>query len=324
MEVFQCVEWHIIAAVNVTISTQTTTTTRILTLSEGHSAEVGKVKIALIDANVENTIPSVNQQFIATEKSVALLDEIGVKAAELVKCESSIVAETFMNCTLLADACRCLPADGTVACSCLENKVLLKLLNKNALPLKVHDHWLEPTADKSVIARLSAKPRLQVSVQGLMLRTVIDQNSCKAEMHKLSGCSNCPEGAIASFTCTTDYGNAEAHVLCENSVSFPLKCSQRGYLQNINLFFDTVNVDLNCDVKCPSNTGKVNVHGILHQSVLENPWSTRTAAEVRPTTSFFMPILHALKDFWQQSYLIMIITLVVAGILAIIVLKIIT
>uniref|UniRef100_A0A914Z730 Phlebovirus glycoprotein G2 fusion domain-containing protein n=1 Tax=Panagrolaimus superbus TaxID=310955 RepID=A0A914Z730_9BILA len=259
---------------------------------------------------------------MATEKSVAMLDEIGIKAAQLFKCESAEEAEKFVNCSLDTTACRCLPADGTVSCSCMQNNVLLKNLNKNALPVKLHDHWIEPTTDRSIVARLNAEPRLQVSVQGLKLKSVIDQNSCKAELHKLSGCSSCVEGAIATFTCTTDFGTAEAHVICDKAVSFPLKCSQRGQFQSINLFFDFAKVDMTCTIKCPSNSAELIIRGLLHHSVEENPWSVRKAADEKENESFIMPILSALQDFWTTTYTLMIVTLIVAAIIAIVILKI--
>uniref|UniRef100_A0A914Z7X5 Uncharacterized protein n=1 Tax=Panagrolaimus superbus TaxID=310955 RepID=A0A914Z7X5_9BILA len=185
----------------------------------------------------------------------------------------------------------------------------------------MHQTWLQPTEDKSVLATFTARPKLQISVHDLKLTTVIDQNTCRAKFHKISGCANCPEGATASFTCSTDFGESEGHVFCGETISFPLKCTRAGYFQEVNIYLNKLAVDLKCNLTCPSNKQQLDIHRSLVKSIAENQWSHRYVADAQPTSSFIFPALEALTDFWKTSWYYMIGTLIIAGIIALIILK---
>uniref|UniRef100_A0AC35FQ69 Kinesin-like protein unc-104 n=1 Tax=Panagrolaimus sp. PS1159 TaxID=55785 RepID=A0AC35FQ69_9BILA len=318
IEVFSCDGFHTTLILNVTITTQQSSTNRLLTLQEGHSAEINKIKISALDINPEDSPPPQHSLYLNTGKTIAVLNYVGASAANLLQSSDIAAATEFKNCTL-QQACKCHPADGIASCSCLENTVLLKLLNDNALPILQNKHWLRPTEDNNVIVDIPAHPRIQISIKEFSLFAAIDMNSCSATVHKIEGCSSCLEGAIADITCTTDFGQAEGHVVCSD-MSFPLQCHKSGYFQKVTLFFNKVNVDEECELRCPSKVAKINFHATLKKSTFVNPWS-KIVADVQSEPPLITAIIEAVSHFVQSSYTYMPITLGIAAVVALLLLK---
>uniref|UniRef100_A0A914Y611 DUF5641 domain-containing protein n=1 Tax=Panagrolaimus superbus TaxID=310955 RepID=A0A914Y611_9BILA len=292
IEIFSCDGWHTNLILNVTITTQQSTTNRIITLQEGHSAEINKIKISALDVNPEVTPPTTNQVFLNTGKTIAVLNDVGTSAANLFKCDNLAAANNFNNCSL-DEACKCHPADGIISCAF--------------------------NVRQQCYSTIPAHPRLQLTIQEFTLFAAIDMNACSAEVHKLEGCSSCPEGAVADITCTTDFGAAEAHVLCDD-MSFPLQCSKNGHFQKITLFFNEVNVNIECSLKCPSKATKIKLEATLKKSTFINTWS-KIQTDVQGEPPLFPALLQAASQFLQSSYIYLLVTLGIAAVIAILLLK---
>ena len=177
------------------------------------------------------------------------------------QCKSKEQADGFNGCTLSSDPCKCKVEDkshhDSLYCKCTSGS-LEKVLTKkeNMLPLAATGVTLFPSAESGITAKFqaaSSQLEVQVKIAGFKVQTQIDQALCKVSPTSLSGCYSCIAGATLEFSCTTDYGEALAHIDC-GPVKFSAHCTSVPKNQRTTLVFQKPEQNLECDVLCPGGS----------------------------------------------------------------------
>ncbi len=170
------------------------------------------------------------------------------------QCANRDKASTF-DCYIPHDSCSCQPQETRISCQCAERNLEPLFLNKEfVLPLQTQGITISGTgnnlnAEYNGVADLE----VQISVQNLHLVTVIEKTTCKISPLAFQGCYSCLTGSKLEYMCTTDSGNALAHISCGEG-SFSAKCSARGTKGVATMTFSHAQVQETCVVSCPAGS----------------------------------------------------------------------
>jgi hypothetical protein len=227
-------------------------------------------------------LPILDRVFVRSEelKQVALMERDWVRPK--VKCRTREEARRFTACQLDRDICTCQygDKDEDPKCECTDDGYDQVMEIDRLLPRQAQPYTLLPTRQLSVTAEIPYSPiTMQLTLQGLKLTQVVDNQTCTIEPAKLEGCYSCISGASLELKCTTSHQLPTlAHVLCDE-ITFSVQCGvEKKQTQRINLAAPLIKQA--CRVKCPGGETSFLLEGELYFVPLAGTrWRQATTGE---------------------------------------------
>ncbi|KAK6017661.1 hypothetical protein OSTOST_16812, partial [Ostertagia ostertagi] len=211
--------------------------------------------------------PALQAHFITEGKHVALWKNT---YSPTLRCASKQEAEN-LQCEV-HPTCSCQPAETKVNCVCTDYNLMDDFNGQleNRLPIRrpwitfEEDHTTEDVSVRATIPNLSTAEIL-VTVNDDFDTTVkeVTDSICKVDTTEITGCYNCPQGATAEITCTSQEDDTVAEILCD-SYAFSVPCTTKGTVSSLKFNFQHAQVYLSCTSACGTTKTGFKIAGILH------------------------------------------------------------
>ncbi|MCP4490541.1 MAG: DDE-type integrase/transposase/recombinase [Gammaproteobacteria bacterium] len=266
-EAFSCPFWKYCLSANVKFTTEGNTKNHRFNLLPGIVSEWKNMRFTLISIT-DPPIPLLSKSFLTNGK-VTILTDVSASGQPVagtvgsLQCRSWEKAQNF-DCDIPHSLCNCQPMDPRVSCTCTNGNLgeLFKHQEK-IIPLSTEGVHLSG-GGKEIEAELThyTAMEFQISMKNFRLSTKIEKNFCTITPAEFGGCYNCITGAKLKYLCTTDFGDATAHVVC-GKATFSTACKSKGLLRTTNIVFSTPVVEEECTVRCPAGTTSFKLSGQL-------------------------------------------------------------
>ncbi len=206
------------------------------------------------------------------------------------QCKNRVAASKF-DCELLQDPCKCQPRETAVSCTCVHGELESIFQDKQrVLPILTQGVTLHDDAfDLGLTAEMQhvSSLELQLTLKGWKLTTKINKNTCKVKVTTFKGCYKCLTGAKLTTVCTTDFGEAVAHVSCGTNAAFSLQCNAQGRTSTTTLMFSKSQLNIQCIVQCPAGSSQFQLKGdLMFLSIKTKLFNTTTMLAYKNITSF--------------------------------------
>jgi hypothetical protein len=196
------------------------------------------------------------------ENRIGIVSEELFTAVTQLYCPNETAARRF-ECSFQENVCNCEGAETSVNCDCIDPLDAFEFIKTNILPQKYQGMWLEPGTPVQARAQLNTMD-LTVAVHDLETKAAFDAAHCDLILSGATGCYSCSQGAVTFAQCSTDFGQAIAHVHCSNGLRFSLNCEKEAVNQSLGFLVDAPFTMVECEVLCPASRTTVHMKGNLY------------------------------------------------------------
>ncbi|VDP53593.1 unnamed protein product [Heligmosomoides polygyrus] len=204
--------------------------------------------------------PLLQTSFISDGKKTAVW---GNQVSPPLQCNSTFTAET-MDC-LVADDCKCYPAETKANCRCRAIEILPWFNNpRNQLPVVTPSLTFVEMRDggiRAIIPSMVTSEVVMTLQDNLRMEIIADNDRCTATAGSLSGCYNCVKGAQVQVKCTSTR-TTQAEVVCESG-SFTKPCDEAGVETTLHFALKEARIHQVCSISCGQVRNSFDIVGIL-------------------------------------------------------------
>ncbi|KAK6030782.1 hypothetical protein OSTOST_03074 [Ostertagia ostertagi] len=233
---------------------------------------VGTMRITLSSVTVTPT-PALQTWFITEGNNTARWTGSNIPTLE---CPSKKAAKV-LDCEIHTN-CRCQPAEDKMNCICTDTNITKDFNSelRNRLPLRYP--WIEfeeyhPKEElntvKAIPTRLSTA---ELSTAELLVTIKEDYDStvkevtdtvCSVGDTTITGCYQCPHGALSEIVCFSQGESTMASVHCGEN-TFTVSCNNTGITSLLRFQLYQAQIHFQCEVYCGSTKTQFEITGLLH------------------------------------------------------------
>ncbi|KAK6023930.1 zinc knuckle [Ostertagia ostertagi] len=228
---------------------------------------VGTMRITLSSVTVTPT-PALQTWFITEGNNTARWTGSNIPTLE---CPSKKAAKV-LDCEIHTN-CRCQPAEDKMNCICTDTNITKDFNSelRNRLPLRYP--WIEfeefhPKEElntvKAIPTRLSTA-ELLVTIREDYDSTVkeVTDTVCSVGDTTITGCYQCPHGALSEIVCFSQGESTMASVHCGEN-TFTVSCNNTGITSLLRFQLYQAQIHFQCEVYCGSTKTQFEITGLLH------------------------------------------------------------
>lgn len=193
-------------------------------------------------------------------------DEFTIGRVGEIQCPDPASAKIVKNTCTGEQSLISLTVSGSHSVSCTASLVDVEsVFNKNQLPISAPDITIyEKSGSIYTSIKVVSMYTASLTVAGLELSSLIDDNKCNIKFESLDGCYNCINGAVLKVTSFTDFGTASAHMTCSVAkIDTWFTLNTTSTTLPILVKANIAHVDEICSIDCGKNNYKVRVYGDL-------------------------------------------------------------
>lgn len=213
------------------------------------------------------------------------------------------------ECTI-QDTCSCNPAEDSISCYCQHNNVSQYMSIDHILPLRLPNSQIATEGKNSTVTVRTSDAALELALlidsKLSNIKLNIDRFQCEIKTFPIHGCYKCIKGAVIHIDCQSNIENAIAEVEC-NSQSFTLRCTKKGYRNEIHFYSNTAQFYEICHARCETHR-IFTISGQLHFINENRPIHKLTALNGNESNSnnAFLLELPDFTNFWTviRQYII--------------------
>uniref|UniRef100_A0A0N4YNY6 CCHC-type domain-containing protein n=1 Tax=Nippostrongylus brasiliensis TaxID=27835 RepID=A0A0N4YNY6_NIPBR len=238
--------------------------TKVIGLRPSIPLQIEGMRITLNTVTMPPT-PELTSTFIGDGSQFALWRQ---RETPNFVCDSKEAAQR-LNCSVNSN-CLCEPAENTVNCVCNDLNItgIFETEVENRLPAR--RPWVTFAASEHDPTTITATmpsfltAELLVHMRDKFDKTVVKRidSVSKVENAMVQGCYNCPQGATASISCTTNGEETIATIRCEDQF-FTVPCRRQGAPSTLVFSSTTARIRRTCKVTCGSTSTTFELAGIL-------------------------------------------------------------
>uniref|UniRef100_A0A6C0JT69 Phlebovirus glycoprotein G2 fusion domain-containing protein n=1 Tax=viral metagenome TaxID=1070528 RepID=A0A6C0JT69_9ZZZZ len=184
----------------------------------------------------------------ANSKGILSPENVGA-----VQCSSVKEASEFKHCKLSRSMCSNCKKDfkNAMSCSLCNEHILETYFNSDKLlPISMGGYTLKYNHGQVELDHREIKSIMRIIPFNLKLSSHSYNNLCYIKEYKVSGCFRCNMGAILSYTCKTNFGEAIATITCGDK-EFQTFCNENGFSTKRKLYYDEETFNHECFTNCP-------------------------------------------------------------------------
>jgi hypothetical protein len=269
---FSCTSWQPEVHLSIVWQTLNTTWTANVTALPGMTYNQNGLVITVPTLAIPPT-PTLNSRFISNGRQMAAANDV----QDDIHCSTYQDAATGQNCSLDTAVCRSCQLDGAsgsnVICHCRSSPWPSYFTSDRAFPntqdhLRLNGHgWSEVEA---ILHHLPVP--LVIRAEDVRLASIVNDTVCYTDLLSLTGCYSCPTGALLTFCCRTDAGEALAQLECA-SFTLAIHCTTDESPINSTALVSVnkAHIAENCITRCPGGTTTSAISGHLHFLPAESP-----------------------------------------------------
>jgi hypothetical protein len=186
------------------------------------------------------------------------------------------------SCILPSVPCTCNPTMKRAECKC--HKIDLEQIGRPdvTLPIQLALGILDVTPDRRLALGLTESSSLTINaaMEGFQVTGMMTEDTCVVKSLLVSGCYSCHTGAIFDYSCKSTEGDTLARVMCDDDLTFAIRCTPSGYKGSKTLKFTKSAVDVTCKVICSGGETEFALKGKLDYIYVKELFSANETAFV--------------------------------------------
>ncbi|KAK5964383.1 hypothetical protein GCK32_010050 [Trichostrongylus colubriformis] len=264
-EIFKCPQWQEEVELEITtVSRQKSVEKKVVVVHPTVPTNTDNMRITLSALAVPPT-PALSSTFISDGSHLATWNH---KDKPHLQCGSEMDARS-LNCSVTT-SCNCEPAENKINCLCVDANITEIFTRDIETRFPIHRPWITFTPSKTNRASVTAEiPSFTTAEFVIHLTdhvdktvTMVTDSVCTIPNSIAQGCYNCPQGATAQVTCTTDGNDTMATVQC-GDLFFTIPCNRKGAISTLRFSHASARVKKECKVSCGKSETIFEITGIL-------------------------------------------------------------